>query len=135
MPDGSRSPSWQPSFSWLIGARSPSLARLSRRALELGSVAFAALAHAPTRAASTLPSLHGNWMLLVLSPLDLVLAWGKQTTRWHERYVALRLALILLITAASASGLLAQSLWIGSVATGIPLGTWLFMRRRTLRAP
>lgn len=122
-------------LSWLI-ARAVRRSPDSRGARWSLAAWLSLLSLAPLLgAASTLPSLHGNWMLLVLSPLDLVLAWGKQTTRWHERYVALRLALILLITAASASGLLAQSLWIGSVATGIPLGTWLFMRRRTLRAP
>jgi hypothetical protein len=120
--------------SWSIGRalrRSPD----SRAARSLLAAWLSLLSLAPLLGAvSTLPSLHGNWMLLLLSPLDILLAWGKHTTRWHERYVALRLALIVLVAAAAASGLLVQSLWIGGVITGLPLGTWLLVRKRMPRA-
>ena len=95
---------------------------------------LAALSFAPLLgAASTLPSLHASWMLLVLWPFDVLLAWGKQTSRIHERYVVLRLVLILLVAAAMAVGMVPPSLWIGVVIVGVPLATWLLMRRRIAR--
>lgn len=79
---------------------------------------------------STLPSLQQNWMVLVLCPLDALLAFGRRPTRWQRVYALVRLTLIVLLGVASAFGLVAQSLWVGVLAAGIPIGLWFLAQRR-----
>jgi len=78
---------------------------------------------------STLPSLQGNWMLAVLTPLDVILTLSDRFVLWQRRYVLLRLAVLLALAASSITGLVVQPLGVGIGVAGLPLVLWLLRRR------
>lgn len=80
-------------------------------------------------ALSALPSLHQNWMLAILTPLDAVLFARADWGRLSRHYVKLRLALLLALTLASGLGLVVQPLLTGAIVSASPLLLWLRAER------
>ena len=79
--------------------------------------------------ATTLPSLHQNWMLAVVVPLDALLLLGPRFAGWQKRYVDVRLMTLALLAALSLGGVIAQALTVGVLLAALPLGAWRLTRR------
>jgi hypothetical protein len=76
-----------------------------------------------------IPEFAGNWVVLVLVPVDALLAFAPP--RVWPRYLGVRLGMLALLAALSATGVLAQPLVAVCVFAALPLGaSYFFVRRR-----
>jgi hypothetical protein len=76
-----------------------------------------------------IPEFAGNWVVLVLVPVDALLAFAPP--RVWPRYLGVRLGMLVLLAALSATGVLAQPLVAVCVFAALPLGaSYFFVRRR-----
>jgi hypothetical protein len=81
-----------------------------------------------------IPEFAGNWVALVLLPTDVLLAFAP--ARVWPRYLAMRLAMLGLLAALSAAGILAQPLVVVCAFAALPLGAgYVFTRERKVAAP
>ena len=81
-----------------------------------------------------IPEFAGNWVALVLLPTDVLL--GFVPARVLPRYLVARLGMLALLTALSATGVVAQPLVALCVFAALPLGAaYAFARRRGRVAP
>jgi len=76
-----------------------------------------------------IPEFAGNWVALVLLPTDAALAFASP--RLLLRYLAVRLGMLALLAALSATGIVAQPLVAVCVFAALPLGAGYFFARRT----
>jgi hypothetical protein len=74
-----------------------------------------------------IPEFAGNWVVLVLLPTDAMLAFASPRT-W-PRYLAVRLGMIALLAALSATGVIAQPLVSVCLLAALPLGMGYFFAR------
>jgi len=74
-----------------------------------------------------IPEFAGNWVVLVLLPTDALLAFAAPRL-WHG-YLAVRLGMLALLAALSATGVLAQPLVSVCVFAALPLGASYFFAR------
>ena len=113
----------------VLGARKSE--RRLRIALALSGVVLGLLGLAVDAVSlmTRIPEFSANWVVLVLLPTDVLLAFAAPLRM--SRYLAVRLAMLAVLAALSAVGVIAQPLVAVCAFAALPLGAGAFFVRRT----